>query len=123
MKTESPAPGAQAAATEAPSSDLVIPKYQPKPNATAEIEAEVRGREDVFSGSVWLIQSGQIARIRAHRMHLESEYVQIAAATRRALHEYDLSTMDLKTAEKRRELADAALEKARFGTLGIDYMS
>ncbi len=49
--------------------------------------------------------------------------MQIAAATRRALHEYDLSTHDLKMAEKRRELADAALEKARFGTLGMDYVS
>lgn len=40
-KTESPAP-ASAAAPEATGSEFVIPKYQPKPNVTADIEAEVR---------------------------------------------------------------------------------
>ncbi len=39
-KTESPAP-ASAAASEATGSDFVLPKYQPKPNVTADIEAEV----------------------------------------------------------------------------------
>ncbi|KAI0361966.1 hypothetical protein OH77DRAFT_1515292 [Trametes cingulata] len=100
-KTESPAPGA---ASEAAGLPPPLRTYQPKPSVTAELEAEV-------------------ARIRAHRTHLETEYLQIAAATRRAMQEYDISTMDLKMAEKRRELADSALEKARLGILGSEYLS
>ncbi|KAI0374765.1 hypothetical protein BV20DRAFT_960925 [Pilatotrama ljubarskyi] len=100
-KTESPAP---AAAPEAAGAPPALRPYQPKPSVTADIEAE-------------------IARIRAHRTHLEAEYVQIAAATRRAMFEYEFSTIDLKMAEKRRELADSALEKARLGILGSEYVS
>ncbi|KAJ8454634.1 hypothetical protein ONZ51_g12917 [Trametes cubensis] len=100
-KTASPAP---AAAPEAAMGGLVIPTYQPKPSVTAEIEAE-------------------IARVHAHRMHLEAEYIQTAAAARRALHELDMSTLDLKMAEARRVIADRQLEKAQIGMLGIDYIA
>ncbi|OBZ75726.1 hypothetical protein A0H81_04436 [Grifola frondosa] len=80
-----------------------IPLYKPKPNASAEFEAE-------------------IARLRAHRAHITSEYATIAKATRRALHELDMASIDLKMAERRRAIADAQVEKARAGALGVDYV-
>ncbi|KAI8998752.1 hypothetical protein BD414DRAFT_407372 [Trametes punicea] len=98
--SESPAP---ASTSEPADAGPIIPPYQPKPSVTADIEAD-------------------IARIHAHRLHLEAEYVQMAAATRRALHEYDMSSIDLRMAVKRRELADAQLEKAQIGMLGLDYI-
>ncbi|KAL7283296.1 hypothetical protein ACG7TL_002725 [Trametes sanguinea] len=99
-KTESPLPSA---ALEPVDSGPAIPPYQCKSSVTADIEAE-------------------IARIQAHRMHLEAEYVQTSAAARRALHEFDMSSIDLKVSVRRRELADAQLEKAQVGMLGLDYI-
>ncbi|CDO70778.1 hypothetical protein BN946_scf184798.g93 [Trametes cinnabarina] len=99
-KTESPLPSA---APEPVDSGPVIPPYQPKFNPAAEIEAE-------------------IVRTHAHRIHLEAEYVQTSAAARRALHEYDMSNIDVKAAMMRRELAVPQLEKAEVGMLGVDYM-
>ena len=50
--------------------------------------------------------------------------MQIGRAARRALHELDMSTIDLRAAEKRRELGDEQLEKqtgkVRSGLLGIE---
>jgi len=79
----------------------MIPFYQAKPSITPEIDAE-------------------IARVQAHRAHLASDYVQVAKATRRALHELDLAAIDLRAAENRRKVADSQVEKARAGVLGID---
>lgn len=62
----------------------------------------------------------QIARLQGHRAHLVAEYSQITKGTRRALHELDTATIDLRAAESRRKIADAQLEKARAGVLGID---
>lgn len=46
----------------------------------------------------------------------------MAKATRRALHELELATIDLRAAENRRKVADSQVEKARAGVLGIDAM-
>jgi hypothetical protein len=51
---------------------------------------------------------------------LVSEYERNALDLRRALHELDMSTIDLKASENRRKLADEQLSKARMGVLGID---
>jgi hypothetical protein len=64
----------------------------------------------------------QIARVQVHRAHLTSEYTHIAKATRRALHELEMASLDLRAAENRRKLADSHVEKARLGVLGIDYL-
>jgi hypothetical protein len=79
----------------------LIPVYQTKPSITPELDKE-------------------ITRIQAHRAHLVSDYVQVAKATRRALHELDIATIDLRAAENRRKLADSQVEKARAGVLGIN---
>ncbi|KAF8078115.1 hypothetical protein FPV67DRAFT_1464230 [Lyophyllum atratum] len=63
----------------------------------------------------------EIARLQVHRAHLASEYTQLAKGNRRALHELDLSTIDLRAAELRRKVADIQYQKARNGALGIDY--
>lgn len=51
---------------------------------------------------------------------MEHEY--IAQTTRRAIHELAMASLDLAAAQKRRINADAQLEKARAGVLGIDYV-
>lgn len=48
------------------------------------------------------------------------DYLQRAKSLRRALHELDLATIDLRAAEIRRQIADNQLEKAINGALGID---
>lgn len=45
----------------------------------------------------------------------------MAKETRRAFHELELTTRDLKLAEQRRSIAAAQLEKARAGLLGVEY--
>ncbi|KAH7929768.1 hypothetical protein BV22DRAFT_1080384 [Leucogyrophana mollusca] len=78
-----------------------IPKRDPLPNYTASYEAE-------------------IARIEAHRAHITAEYAQVAKATRRALHELELATIELRVAQGRREIAETHRKKANLGMLGID---
>ena len=62
----------------------------------------------------------QIYRAQANRSHLAFDYLQRAKSLRRALHELDLATIDLRAAEIRRHIADVQLEKAKNGALGID---
>lgn len=64
----------------------------------------------------------QIARLRAHRVHLTLEHEPIAQDARRALHELEIASIDLTAAQNRREMAGAQLEKARAGVLGVDYV-
>jgi len=61
-----------------------------------------------------------IYRAQANRSHLAFDYLQRAKSLRRALHELDLATIDLRAAEIRRHIADVQLEKAKNGVLGID---
>ena len=42
-------------------------------------------------------------------------------AKQRALFELEMASIDLQGAEKRRAVADAQFEKARFGALGVDF--
>lgn len=53
---------------------------------------------------------------------LIEEHAQLARATRRAIHELDIATIDLHAAEQRRQIADTQLEHAKAGQLGIDYV-
>lgn len=79
----------------------IIPTYEPKPSLTADLEQE-------------------LARLQAHRAHIGSDYLQHEKGARRALHELDMATVDLRAAEGRRKIADMQLEKAKTGSLGID---
>ncbi|KAG6917800.1 hypothetical protein DXG01_001072 [Tephrocybe rancida] len=63
----------------------------------------------------------EMGLLQTHRARLASEYVNLAKETRRALHELDTATIDLRSAELRRKVADNQHEKARNGLLGIDY--
>ncbi|EMD38489.1 hypothetical protein CERSUDRAFT_82755 [Gelatoporia subvermispora B] len=78
----------------------VIPQYKPK---QSEIELE-------------------LARIQSHHASLAAAHETSVKATRRALFEVELANMDLRLAEARRSIADAQVEKARAGVLGIDYV-
>ncbi|KAF8797875.1 hypothetical protein BYT27DRAFT_7218677 [Phlegmacium glaucopus] len=64
-----------------------------------------------------------IYRAQANRSHLAFDYLQRAKSSRRALHELDLATIDLRAAEIRRHIADVQLEAAKNGALGIDAPS
>ncbi|KAG5653263.1 hypothetical protein H0H81_001423 [Sphagnurus paluster] len=64
----------------------------------------------------------EIARLQAHRAHLASEYIQLAKGTRRALHELDTATIDLRAAELRRKVADNQYERAKNAIIGVEYV-
>ncbi|KIJ60647.1 hypothetical protein HYDPIDRAFT_116946 [Hydnomerulius pinastri MD-312] len=79
----------------------VIPKHEPKPKFSAAYEVE-------------------FARLEAHRAHAAAECRRSSKASRRALHELDMATLDLRAAQQRRELAESHRKKAHHGQLGID---
>lgn len=56
------------------------------------------------------------------RAKLVAEHAQLARNARRAIHELEIVTIDLHAAEQRRQIADAQLEQAKAGQLGIDYV-
>ena len=86
-------------------------------------DLEVRSSQH-FLLSSWSLRSiVQIYRAQANRSHLAFDYLQRVKSLRRALHELDLATIDLRAAEIRRRIADAQLEKAKNGALGIDAPS
>lgn len=98
----------------------VIPPYRIKTTLQPEQDSEVR--PSLLLISLWYSPLPQIARLRAQRANLTSEYANVSKATRRALHELEMASFDLRTAEKRRKLADTHLDMARMGVLGIDYV-
>ena len=49
------------------------------------------------------------------------EYGETLKAARKAMHEQEMTEIELAAAKMRREVADSQVEKARFGLLGIDY--
>lgn len=62
-----------------------------------------------------------ITRLRETRTKQAKDHDALQRSTDRALHELKLASHELKFAEKRRTIADAQLEKARAGILGMDY--
>lgn len=65
----------------------------------------------------------EIQRLKAHRASGKAEYKALAKATRRALHELEMATIDLRAAETRRIIVQAQAEKAKLGLLGVDYQT
>ncbi|KAF9820178.1 hypothetical protein IEO21_01611 [Rhodonia placenta] len=63
----------------------------------------------------------QIKQHRAHSSLLMGEYVNAEKAKLRAMHELQMAQFDLEAAMFRRQIADAQLDMARQGKLGIDY--
>lgn len=53
-------------------------------------------------------------------MALQREYKAVYRATRRALHEFDVSAIDLRAAEARRKYTSQQHDLAKLGRLGID---
>ncbi|KAF9239658.1 hypothetical protein BU15DRAFT_61880 [Melanogaster broomeanus] len=60
------------------------------------------------------------SRLDAHRAHAAAECRRSLKASRRALHELDMTTLELRAAQHRRELAESHRKKAHHGQLGID---
>lgn len=65
-------------------------------------------------------QLSQIEAMGIIRVRTAAEFVQISKAVRRALHELDLTTMDLRAAQSRREHAENHRKKAAAGFLDIE---
>lgn len=63
----------------------------------------------------------QTRNVHAEGVRLAAEYAAHSKAVKRALHELEMASMELELAERRRAVADAQLEKARIGQLGIEY--
>ncbi|CCM06233.1 uncharacterized protein FIBRA_08479 [Fibroporia radiculosa] len=64
----------------------------------------------------------ELDQLRRNRMHLATNYQNLQKTARRALHELDMSTIELNAATARRIMSGEQLEKARGGQLGIDYV-
>lgn len=98
-----------------------MPNTQPEPEPVVAVSLPII---PVFKSKVTLNPDleAEIARAQAHRTQLTSEHTHIAKAARRALHELEMASLDLRAAESRRKLADSHMEKARLGVLGIDYL-
>jgi len=78
-----------------------IPKYEAKQKISAAHEQEYN-------------------RLEAHRAHAATECRRCVKASHRAFHELEMTTLDLRAAQHRRELAEAHRKKAHHGQLGID---
>ncbi|KAN0075339.1 hypothetical protein V8E55_011362 [Tylopilus felleus] len=81
-----------------------IPRYDAKPRFSAAYESEYN-------------------RLEAHRAHAATECRRCFKASRRAFHELEMTTLDLRAAQLRRELAESHRKKAHHGQLGIDAES
>ncbi|KAF8436959.1 hypothetical protein L210DRAFT_968844 [Boletus edulis BED1] len=81
-----------------------IPRYDAKPRFSAAYESEY-------------------SRVEAHRAHAAAECRRCFKASRRAFHELEMATLDLRAAQHRRELAESHRKKAHHGQLGIDAES
>ncbi|KIM57599.1 hypothetical protein SCLCIDRAFT_130003 [Scleroderma citrinum Foug A] len=80
----------------------VIPRYNPGPP---------------FSKA--LLVGADYDRFDAYRVHVASEQCKAGKAWRRAVHELEMATLELKTAQSRRELAEGLRKRAHAGLLGI----
>jgi len=78
-----------------------IPRCEPRPKFSSQYEVEIN-------------------RLDAHRAHAAAECKRSLKASRRALHELDMTTLELRAAQHRRELAESHRKKAHHGLLGID---
>ncbi|KAH7889909.1 hypothetical protein F5I97DRAFT_609700 [Phlebopus sp. FC_14] len=105
-----PHPNAQATASTSPEPSKpaptlpylpTIPKYEARPKFSSVYESE-------------------LSRIEAHRAHAASECKKSWKASRRASHELDMATLDLRAAQHRRELAESHRKRAHHGQLGIE---
>ncbi|KAL4065377.1 hypothetical protein J3A83DRAFT_4437100 [Scleroderma citrinum] len=81
----------------------VIPRYNPGP-----------------SFSKTLLVSADYDRLDAYRAHVATEQCKAGKAWRRAQHELEMATLELKTAQHRRELVESLRKRAHAGVLGID---
>ncbi|KAK7440195.1 hypothetical protein VKT23_017137 [Stygiomarasmius scandens] len=63
----------------------------------------------------------QIVLAQKQVFSLSLEYGNVQKTTRRALHEFEMASFDLRAAVKKRESTRAQLELAREGVLGIDF--
>ncbi|CAA7267921.1 unnamed protein product [Cyclocybe aegerita] len=68
----------------------------------------------------WADLEKDLARQQTHRTNAASDHLQQMKGLHRALHELDLSSIDLHAAESRRRIAESQMEKAKTGSLGID---
>ncbi|TFK42743.1 hypothetical protein BDQ12DRAFT_676742 [Crucibulum laeve] len=89
------------------------------PNAEPELKVQLPNIPILKRESPTAHLDQEIARLESHRLHLASEYIQTAKDTRRALHEIDMVSIDLRAAERKRKIADVQLEKAKAGLLGV----
>ncbi|KAI6043071.1 hypothetical protein EDC04DRAFT_2600468 [Pisolithus marmoratus] len=80
-----------------------IPRYEPRPNFSSTLAYEA-----------------EYTRLDAHRANVSAEHRKAGKAWRRALHELDMATLELRAAQHRRELAENLRKRAHAGVLGID---
>ncbi|KAK1218266.1 hypothetical protein PQX77_014639 [Marasmius sp. AFHP31] len=123
VSSQSPAsashPGAYSgSAPSTPSQPAVVPP--------TVIEIEVPPYDQLFQPSPVAKQSKNLQTMLDNQMkemfNIQREYKVVYRAQRRALHEFDLATVDLKASEVRRKVTSTQLALASMGTLGVDYV-
>lgn len=107
---------------EASQSQVTHPPYEPKPYPAKQFEPEVCTLCIFIRLSITDALT-QIARLETLCQATMADYAQSGHEVRRARHELEMATIDFRAAELRREIADAQVEQARLGTLGIDARS
>ena len=98
-----------------------IPNFTMPDMSSAKSETEVSGLLNP-THSYLIISSLQMRRMQTNRISLNKDLDVLKAKSRRALHEVDMANIDLRMAQGRRKVASAQAEKAKQGTLGIDYI-
>ncbi|KAF5372946.1 hypothetical protein D9758_001679 [Tetrapyrgos nigripes] len=114
LPTPAPAPDG-AAVTNDPFANIpepIIPDYKSLLKLSPETETKVQELDALRK---------QIALQQKHAFNLTLEFGNIHKTTRRALHEFEMSTFDLRAAMARRKSTATQLELARAGMLGIDF--
>ncbi|KAF5358022.1 hypothetical protein D9756_001709 [Leucocoprinus leucothites] len=103
-----------------PSDPLQSSKYTQIPPLAPE--RWLRVREFQHPDTSLIKMEAEIRHKRASRMALNRELDNLRDHSRRALHEVEMANIDLRAAEGRRKVVDVQLERAKQGTLGIDYV-
>ncbi|KAJ3551966.1 hypothetical protein NP233_g12981 [Leucocoprinus birnbaumii] len=80
-----------------------------------------QGRDPPMPDTSLVRLEAEVRLKRAARLNVSKEMDRLNSQCLRALHDVEMASIDLRAAEGRRKIADAQLEKARQGALGIDY--
>ncbi|KAL0580196.1 hypothetical protein V5O48_001789 [Marasmius crinis-equi] len=124
VNSQSPASASQnpqngtASAPSTPSQPALIPAHV--------VDIEIPTYEELFPSNAATERLKALQAMLDNHMkdytNSQRECKAVARSTQRAIHDFELSTIDLKAAEARRKGTAVQLDMAKNGVLGIDYV-